>query len=95
MALDAGDVRKVAQLANLALPEERLQPLAEELSAILSWIEQLAEVDTDGVEALTSCVAARLPMRADEVTDGARRSEILQNAPKAHRGFFVVPKVVE
>jgi aspartyl-tRNA(Asn)/glutamyl-tRNA(Gln) amidotransferase subunit C len=95
MAIDAATVRKVAKLARIAAPEERLEALAGELSGILAWIEQLKEVDTDGVEPMTSCVAAKLPFRDDVVTDGGRREEILANAPRADRGFFVVPKVVE
>lgn len=95
MAIDADTVRKVAKLARIAEPEERLPALAQELSAILAWIEQLAEVDTDGIEPMTTCVAARLPMREDVVTDGGRRVEILANAPRSDKGFFIVPKVVE
>ena len=68
---------------------------AAELSHILTWVEQLAEVDTADVAPMTSVAAMRLPMRDDAVTDGNRRAEILQNAPQAARGFFAVPKVVE
>jgi aspartyl-tRNA(Asn)/glutamyl-tRNA(Gln) amidotransferase subunit C len=95
MAIDAATVRRVANLARIREPEERLEPLANELSAIMAWIEQLNEVDTEGVEPMTSVVAAKLPMRADEVTDGGCVDKILANAPKSERGFFVVPKVVE
>ena len=95
MAIDAATVRKVARLARIAEPEERVEPLAKELSGIMAWIEQLNEVDTDGVEPMTSAVAATLPMREDVVTDGGDPAAILANAPKADRGFFVVPKVVE
>jgi aspartyl-tRNA(Asn)/glutamyl-tRNA(Gln) amidotransferase subunit C len=95
MAIDVETVRKVAKLARIAEPEARLEALAQELSGILAWIEQLGEVDTDGVEPMTSVVAAKLPMRADVVTDGGKRDDILLNAPKADKGFFVVPKVVE
>jgi aspartyl-tRNA(Asn)/glutamyl-tRNA(Gln) amidotransferase subunit C len=95
MAIDVETVRKVAKLARIATPEARLPALAQELSTIVAWIEQLSEVDTDGVEPMTSCVAAKLPMREDVVTDGDKRDDILKNAPKADRGFFVVPKVVE
>ncbi len=73
MAIDAATVRKVARLARIADPEERLEPLAQELNGIMTWIEQLAEVDTDGVEPLTSVVHAGLPLRDDVVTDGRRR----------------------
>jgi aspartyl-tRNA(Asn)/glutamyl-tRNA(Gln) amidotransferase subunit C len=95
MSIDASTVKKVARLARIAVPEARLQPLAQELSGILAWIEQLDEVDTEGVEPMTSCVAATLPMREDLITDGGKPEAILSNAPKADRHFFVVPKVVE
>ena len=95
MAIDAATVRKVARLARIAVPEERLDPLARELSGILQWIEQLAEVDTDGVEPMTSAVAATLPLREDVVTDGGDPAKVLGNAPRAIDGFYVVPKVVE
>ena len=95
MAIDAATVRKVAKLARIAEPEEKLEGLARELTGIMTWIEQLNEVDTDGVEPMTSAVAAVLPMRQDVVTDGGDASVILANAPKSADGFFVVPKVVE
>ena len=95
MAIDAATVKKVANLARIREPEDRLEPLAQELSGILAWIEQLGEVDTDGVEPMTSAVAAKLPKRQDVVTDGGYVDQILANAPKSANGFFVVPKVVE
>ena len=95
MAIDAATVRRVAKLARIAEPEERLEPLARELSAIISFIEQLDEVDTDGVEPMTSAVHVTLPMREDVVADGGDAGKALLNAPKADQGFFVVPKVVE
>jgi aspartyl-tRNA(Asn)/glutamyl-tRNA(Gln) amidotransferase subunit C len=95
MAIDAATVRKVARLARLAEPEDKLEPLARELNAILNWIEQLNEVDTDGVEPMTAAVDTALPMRDDVVTDGGDAARILSNAPKSAKGFFVVPKVVE
>jgi aspartyl-tRNA(Asn)/glutamyl-tRNA(Gln) amidotransferase subunit C len=95
MAIDAATVRKVARLARIAEPEEKLEPLAKELSGILAWIEQLNEVDTDGVEPMTSAVAVALPMREDVVTDGGAPERVLANAPKTAGHFFVVPKVVE
>ena len=95
MAIDAATVRKVAKLARIAEPEEKLEPLARELSGILNWIEQLNEVDTDGIEPMTTAVHATLPMREDVVTDGGDPAKVLANAPKAVKGFFVVPKVVE
>ena len=95
MAVDAATVKRVARLARLAVPQERLEPLAGELNAILQWIEQLSEVDTDGVEPMTSAVAMKLPMREDVITDGGHADRVLANAPKSAGGFFVVPKVVE
>lgn len=95
MAIDAATVRKVARLARIAEPEERLEPLARELSSILDWIEQLAQVNTDGVEPMTTSVAMKLPLREDVVTEGGDPARVLSNAPKTDKGFFVVPKVVE
>jgi aspartyl-tRNA(Asn)/glutamyl-tRNA(Gln) amidotransferase subunit C len=95
MAIDAATVRKVASLARIREPEARLESLAKELSAILSWIEQLDEVDVQGVEPMTSVVAAKLPMREDVVSEPGDAARILANAPKSENGFFVVPKVVE
>ncbi len=95
MAIDAATVRRVAKLARIAEPEDRLDALAGELTAILQWIDQLNEVDVEGVEPMTSVVAATLPLREDVVTDGAIRDRVLANAPRTRDGFFVVPKVVE
>ena len=95
MAIDAATVKKVASLARIREPEERLEPLAQQLSGILQWIEQLAEVDTDGVEPMTSVVAQALPMREDVVTEGGDAERVLANAPKRRDHFFAVPKVVE
>lgn len=95
MAIDAATVRKVAHLARIRVEEDKLEPLAAELSGILAWIEQLNEVDTEGVQPMASTEAVKLPMRDDVVTDGGDPQVILANAPKADRSFFVVPKVVE
>jgi len=95
MAIDVATVRKVARLARIAEPEEKLEPLARELSGIMAWIEQLNEVDTDGVEPMTSAVHTPLPMRDDVVTDGADPQTVLSNSPKRAGDFYVVPKVVE
>jgi aspartyl-tRNA(Asn)/glutamyl-tRNA(Gln) amidotransferase subunit C len=95
MAIDAATVRKVAHLARIRVEEARLEPLAAELSGILAWIEQLNEVDTEGVAPMASTEAVELPMRDDVVTDGGDPRVILANAPKTDRNFFVVPKVVE
>ena len=95
MAIDAATVRKVAKLARIAEPEEKLEPLARELSGILDWIEQLNEVDTADVEPMTTAIHTPLPMREDVVTEGGHPDRVLANAPKAVNHFFVVPKVVE
>ncbi|MBN9466802.1 MAG: Asp-tRNA(Asn)/Glu-tRNA(Gln) amidotransferase subunit GatC [Proteobacteria bacterium] len=95
MAIDAATVRKVAYLARIKTPEDRLEPLAQELNGILNWIEQLDQVDVEGVEPMTSNVAQPLRLRDDVVTDGDKRDAVLSNAPKSADGFFVVPKVVE
>ncbi len=95
MAIDAATVRKVARLARLAQPEETLEKLAGELNGIMNWIEQLNEVDTDGVEPMTSVVQVPTPMRADVVTEGGDPEVVLSNAPRRAGNFFVVPKVVE
>lgn len=96
MSIDEKTVRRVAKLARLSLPEERVAPMAGELNAIMAWIEQLNEVDVEGVAPMTSAVEGlSLPMREDVVTDGGNPERVLKNAPKSEDGFFVVPKVVE
>ena len=93
--VNADDVKKIARLSRLHVDADRLQPLADELNGILGWIEQLGEVDVEGVSPMTSAVAMPAPMRADAVTDGGKRDDILKNAPKSEDGFFVVPRSVE
>ncbi len=78
-----------------SVPEENLPKLAEDLSGILDFMEQLSEVDVDGVEPMTSVTPMRLPRRTDVVTDGNQQAAVLANAPDAREGFFAVPKVVE
>lgn len=95
MSVTKDDVRKVARLSRIAVPEDKLETLASELSGIMGWIEQLNEVDIDGVAPMTSVVEATLPMRDDIVTDGNIQDQVLANAPKSDEGFFVVPKAVE
>ena len=95
MALDKAAVAHIAALARIRLTDAELEPLAAELSHILTWVEQLAEIDTADVAPMTSVAAMTLPMRDDKVTDGDRRDDILRNAPQQARGFFAVPKVVE
>ena len=95
MSIDTDTVRKVAHLARIAVREDELAPLADELNSILAWVEQLGEVDTEGVEPMSSVVEVSLPRREDVVGDTAPRDELLANAPEVEEGFFVVPKVVE
>lgn len=95
MALDKAAVAHIAALARIRLKQEELEPLAAELSQILGWVEQLAEVETSDVTPMTSVAAMKLPMREDKVTDGDCREGILRNAPQQTKGFFAVPKVVE
>lgn len=95
MSVTKDDVRKVARLSRIAVDETRLESLAGELNGILGWIEQLNEVDVDGVEPMTSVVETSLPMREDVITDGNKAADVLANAPKSEDGFFVVPRSVE
>jgi len=95
MALDKATVARIATLARIKVQPSEQEHLAGELSAILTWIEQLDELDTQGVEPMSSVVEMQLPMRDDEITDGGRRDAILANAPEPAAGFFAVPKVVE
>lgn len=89
------DVKKVANLARIAVSEERLETLGQELEAIVGFVEQLSEVNTDGVEPMTSVVAMTQRLREDIVTDGDKAEQILANAPDRVSDFFAVPKVVE
>jgi aspartyl-tRNA(Asn)/glutamyl-tRNA(Gln) amidotransferase subunit C len=95
MAIDIDTARKVAHLARIAVPEENLPKLAEQLSGILAFMEQLNEVDVDGIEPMVSVTPMRLKRRKDVVTDGEIPDMVLKNAPDAREGFFAVPKVVE
>ena len=95
MSVNTQQVRHIARLARIAMSDEEIEALVPELNNILGWVEQLGEVDTDGVEPLTAVIDNQLRLRADAVTDGDRRDEILANAPAAEHGFFAVPKVIE
>jgi aspartyl-tRNA(Asn)/glutamyl-tRNA(Gln) amidotransferase subunit C len=95
MALDRATVAKVATLARIRLEDSELEPLAAELSKILSFVEQLDQVDTTGVEPMASVVSMTLPLRTDAVTDGGYPEKVLANGPRTERNFFAVPKVVE
>lgn len=95
MSIDRETARRVAKLARIAVPDDRLDGLSGEFNAILGFIEQLGEVDVDGVEPMVSVTPMRLKRREDVVTDGGRPDAVLANAPDAREGFFAVPKVVE
>ena len=95
MALDTDTVRRIAQLARIRVAEDELAPLAEELSRILEWIEQLNAVNTDNVAPMASVADQKAPRRADVVTDGGYPEKVLANAPDRVGDFFAVPKVVE
>ena len=95
MPIDKSTVAKIARLARINIPDERLDPLASELNGILSWITELDEVKTDHIDPLASVTGHVLPMREDKVTDGDRLDDVLSNVPEGASGFFVVPKVVE
>ncbi|MDA7427453.1 Asp-tRNA(Asn)/Glu-tRNA(Gln) amidotransferase subunit GatC [Primorskyibacter aestuariivivens] len=95
MSIDQGTAAKVAKLARIQVAEDDLPALAGEFNNILGFIEQLNEVDVDGVEPMVSVTPMRLKRRKDGVTDGNQQEKVLSNAPDAREGFFAVPKVVE
>lgn len=95
MSVDAATVRKIAKLARIAIRDRELEAMVPEFNNILGWIEQLGEVDTNGVAPLAAVIPNHLRLREDIVTDGGKRDEILANAPQAEHGFFAVPKVIE
>ncbi len=95
MAIDVETARRVAKLARIRVEESDLAALAGELNGIVAFMEQLNEVDVEGVEPMTSVTPMRLARRADVVTDGEQQRAVLANAPDAREGFFAVPKVVE
>jgi aspartyl-tRNA(Asn)/glutamyl-tRNA(Gln) amidotransferase subunit C len=95
MSVTSEQVRHIAKLARLAMTEEELERLVPELNNILGWVEQLGEVNTDGVEPLATVIEQKLRLRDDVVNDGNIREEVLANAPEAQHGFFAVPKVIE
>ena len=95
MSVDAATVRHIARLARIAVSDEEVAALAPELSNILGWVEQLQEVDVDGIAPMTAVIPNRLRLRDDIVTDGGIRDDVLANAPAGEHGFFAVPKVIE
>lgn len=95
MSIDETTAARVAKLARIKVEPEALPGLATEFNTILGFIEQLNEVNVDGVEPMTSVTPMRLKWRQDVVTDGNQQAKVLSNAPDAREGFFAVPKVVE
>lgn len=95
MSVDVGTVKRIARLARIAVTEQEAAALQGELSSILAWVEQLGELDVEGVPPMTSVVEMAMKKRQDEVTEGDKAADILRNAPETEDGYFVVPKVVE
>jgi aspartyl-tRNA(Asn)/glutamyl-tRNA(Gln) amidotransferase subunit C len=95
LSVDASTVRRIAHLARIAVAEEEIEPLRNELNAILAFVEQLAEVNVEGVEPMTSVIPITMKKREDKVTDGGIADDIVRNAPASEDHFFLVPRVVE
>jgi len=95
MSVNTEQVRHIAKLARIAMSDAEVEAMVPELNNILGWVEQLGEVDTDGVEPLTAVIDQELRLRDDAVTNGNIRDAVLANAPAAEHGFFAVPKVIE
>ncbi|MEM1378808.1 MAG: Asp-tRNA(Asn)/Glu-tRNA(Gln) amidotransferase subunit GatC [Pseudomonadota bacterium] len=95
MSVDTATVKRVAKLARIAVSDDQAEQLKGELNTILGFVEQLNEVDVDGVEPMTSVVAMDMKKRIDDVTDGNKADAITANAPASEENFFLVPKVVE
>jgi len=95
MSLDPATVRRIARLARIHVDDAEAEQLAGELNGILGWIEQLNEVDVEGVDPLTGAAQMAMRLRTDEVTDGGIRDQVLGNAPDREGAFYSVPKVVE
>jgi len=95
MSIDQSTAARVAKLARIKVEDDALPALADEFNTILGFIEQLNEVDVDGMDPMVSVTPMRLKRREDVVTDGNQQDKVLSNAPDAREGFFAVPKVVE
>jgi len=95
MSVDADTVRRIAHLARIAVTEAEVPHLQGELNAMLAFVEQLSEVDIEGVEPMTSVMPMEMKKRHDVVDDGDIADDIVKNAPDAVNHFFLVPKVVE
>jgi aspartyl-tRNA(Asn)/glutamyl-tRNA(Gln) amidotransferase subunit C len=95
MSVDQTTVRRIAHLARIAVSDEEVPHLQQELNAILAFIEELSSVDVSGVEPMTSVLPMKMTWRKDEVTDHAGADAVIANAPASEDHFFIVPKVVE
>ena len=95
MSIDAATVRRIAHLARVAVADDEVEHLRGEINSILSFVEQLSEVNVEGVEPMTSVTPTVMKKRADVVTDGNNADAVLRNAPAAENNYFMVPKVVE
>ncbi len=95
MSIDESTAARVAKLARIKVDPEALPALAGEFNTILGFIEQLNEVDIEGVDPMTSVTPQVLKRRKDVVADGDQQTRVLSNAPDSREGFFAVPKVVE
>ena len=95
MSVDAATVRRIAHLARIAVTDAEVPHLQDELNAMLAFVEQLSEVDVEGVEPMTSVMPMEMKKRLDVVTDGEIADDIVRNAPATEAHFFLVPKVVE
>ncbi|NLR95752.1 Asp-tRNA(Asn)/Glu-tRNA(Gln) amidotransferase subunit GatC [Rhizobium sp. P38BS-XIX] len=95
MSVDLATVKRVAHLARIAVNEDEAQRMMGELNGILGFVEQLSEVNVDGVEAMTSVTPMAMKKRTDDVTDGNKAADVVANAPNTDQNFFLVPKVVE
>jgi aspartyl-tRNA(Asn)/glutamyl-tRNA(Gln) amidotransferase subunit C len=95
MSVDTATVRRIAHLARIAVAEDEVEHLKNELNGILAFVEQLQEVEVEGVEPMTSVTPMAMKKREDVVTDGDIADDIVKNAPATEGHYFVVPKVVE
>ena len=95
MSIDAATVRRIAHLARIAVADDEVEHLRGEINAILAFVEQLSEVDVEGVEPMTSVTPMTMKKRADVIDDGGNADAVLKNAPATQDGYFLVPKVIE
>lgn len=95
MSVTKNDIKKVAKLARIEIPEDSCDKLADQVGGIITWVDKLNEVNTDNVEPLTNVHEASLRMEKDEVSDGDKAEEVLKNSKHAKYDYFAVPKVIE